>query len=100
MAQTVPCTAVAERYDVVLVGAGSAGRVTTLELLERDSGRGRRLLLLDRCHPYELGGLAREAFGGMFMVGTSEQRRAGISDPPALALEDWLRVAEFAADDV
>jgi len=85
---------------VVVVGAGIAGLVTTLELLERDSGPGRRLLLLDRCHPYELGGLAREAFGGMFMVDTSEQRRSGISDTHALALEDWLRVAKFDAGDV
>jgi predicted oxidoreductase len=85
---------------VVVVGAGIAGLVTTLELLERDSGPGRRLLLLDRCHPYELGGLAREAFGGMFMVDTSEQRRSGIADTHQLALQDWLRVAEFDADDV
>jgi predicted oxidoreductase len=91
---------VADRYDVVVVGAGIAGLVTTLELLERDSGPGRRLLLLDRCHPYELGGLAREAFGGMFMVDTSEQRRSGIADTHQLALEDWLRVAQFDADDV
>jgi hypothetical protein len=85
---------------VVVVGAGIAGLVTTLELLERDSGPGRRLLLLDRCHPYELGGLAREAFGGMFMVDTSEQRRSGIADTHQLALQDWLRVAEFDPDDV
>jgi predicted oxidoreductase len=89
----------AERYDVVVIGAGIAGLVTTLELLERDSGRGRRLLLLDRCHPYEVGGLAREAFGGMFMVDTDEQRRSGIADSHALALEDWRRVGEFEPED-
>src|SRR5260370_15642802 len=100
MAQTVPCTAVAERYDVVVVGAGIAGLVTTLELLEQDAGRGRRLLLLDRCHPHELGGLAREAFGGMFMVDTSEQRRSGINDTHELALEDWMRLADFDEVDV
>jgi hypothetical protein len=81
--------------DVVVVGAGIAGLVTTLELLES----GHTVTLVDRCHPYEIGGLAREAFGGMFMVDTSEQRRSGISDSVELALEDWKRVAGFDEED-
>ena len=81
--------------DVVVVGAGIAGLVTTLELLEN----GRRVTLLDRCAPHELGGLAREAFGGMFMVDSPEQRRGGIKDSHELALADWLRIAEFGPDD-
>ncbi|HEX2234248.1 MAG TPA: FAD-binding dehydrogenase [Thermoleophilaceae bacterium] len=81
---------------VVVVGAGIAGMVTALELLDR----GRRVTLLDRCHPHELGGLAREAFGGMFMVDTPEQRRAGIEDSVELALDDWLRIAGFEDGDV
>jgi uncharacterized protein len=86
----------AERADVIVIGAGIAGLVTALELLEA----GRRVLLLDRCRPDELGGLAREAFGGMFMVDTPQQRRARIRDSHELALDDWLRVAEFEEDDV
>jgi len=82
--------------DVLVIGAGIAGLVTTLELLNH----GRRVLLLDRCRPEELGGLAREAFGGMFMVDTPEQRRSGISDSVELALADWLRIADFDAGDV
>lgn len=81
--------------DVAVVGAGIAGLVTTLELIES----GRRVALLDRCHPGEVGGLAREAFGGMFMVDTPEQRRGRIKDSYELALEDWLRVAEFDEAD-
>jgi len=81
---------------VVVVGAGIAGMVTALELLNR----GRRVTLLDRCHPHELGGLAREAFGGMFMVDTPEQRRSGIPDSVELALDDWLRIAGFEDGDV
>src|ERR671915_2597787 len=81
---------------VVVVGAGIAGMVTALELLDR----GRRVTLLDRCHPHELGGLAREAFGGMFMVDTPEQRRSGIKDSVELALDDWLRIAGFEDGDV
>jgi predicted oxidoreductase len=81
---------------VVVVGAGIAGMVTALELLDR----GHRVTLLDRCHPHELGGLAREAFGGMFMVDTPEQRRARIRDSVELALADWLRIADFEQEDV
>jgi predicted oxidoreductase len=81
-----------------VIGAGIAGLVVTLELLER-LNPSERIVLLDRCHPQEIGGLAREAFGGMFMVDTPEQRRSGIKDSVELALEDWLRVAEFGDDD-
>ena len=86
------------RVDVLVVGAGIAGLVVTLELLERLEP-GRRIMLLDRCRPEEVGGLAREAFGGMFMVDTPEQRRGGINDSVELALEDWLRVADFEPED-
>lgn len=83
------------RPDVIVIGAGIAGLVSTLELLRS----GHHVLLLDRCQPTELGGLAREAFGGMFMVNSPEQRRSRIHDSERLALEDWLRVADFAPDD-
>ncbi|MBV9212816.1 MAG: FAD-binding dehydrogenase [Actinobacteria bacterium] len=82
--------------DVVVIGAGIAGLVATLELLDR----GRSVVLLDRCRPEEVGGLAREAFGGMFMVDTAEQRRSGIEDSVGLALADWNRVADFEKADV
>ncbi len=81
--------------DVIVVGAGLAGLVSTLELLRS----GHTVLLLDRCQPRELGGLAREAFGGMFMVDSPEQRRARIRDSERLALEDWLRIAELGAEE-
>jgi predicted oxidoreductase len=84
------------QVDVVVVGAGLAGLVTTLELLECADVR---ILLLDRCAPDEIGGLAREAFGGMFMVDTREQRFSRIQDSVELALEDWQRVAEFEDGD-
>src|SRR3954468_2866763 len=81
--------------DVIVIGGGIAGLVATLELLEH----GRDVLLLDRCRPEEVGGLAREAFGGMFMVETSEQRRSGIPDSVELALADWMRMADFDDSD-
>ncbi len=81
--------------DAIVVGAGLAGLVCTLELLRS----GHSVLLLDRCRPEEVGGLAREAFGGMFMVDSPEQRRGRIPDNERLALEDWLRVAELEPED-
>jgi predicted oxidoreductase len=81
--------------DVIVVGAGIAGLVATLELLEH----GRDVLLIDRCEPEEVGGLAREAFGGMFMADTSEQRRSKIPDSVELALADWMRMADFDESD-
>jgi hypothetical protein len=81
--------------DAIVVGAGLAGLVSTLELLRS----GHTVLLLDRCEPRELGGLAREAFGGMFMVDSPEQRRSRIRDNERLALEDWLRIAELGSEE-
>src|SRR2546423_324344 len=81
--------------DVVVVGAGIAGLVATLELLEH----GRDVVLIDRCKPEEVGGLAREAFGGMFMADTSEQRRSRIPDSVELATADWMRMADFDEAD-
>ena len=81
-------------HDVVIVGAGIAGIVCTLELLEQ----GKRVLLLDRDQPDQLGGLARRSFGGMFAVDTPEQRRMGIRDSTDLALADWQSFAGFDAD--
>ena len=85
-----------KQVDVVVVGAGLAGLVTTLELLERTD---LRVMLLDRGQPDEVGGLAREAFGGMFMADTREQRFSRVRDSVELATEDWFRVAEFEDND-
>src|SRR3954462_13384067 len=81
--------------DVIVVGGGIAGLVATLGLLDPAPD----VLLLDRCKPEEVGGLAREAFGGMFMVDSPEQRRSGVTDTVELALGDWLRIAQFSDGD-
>jgi predicted oxidoreductase len=83
------------RHDTVIVGGGLAGVVTALELL----ASGQRVLLLERGDEAALGGLALQAFGGMCLVDTPLQRRAGIRDSQALAWSDWQRVAEFDEDD-
>lgn len=82
--------------DVVIVGGGLAGIAAAFELLDRDL----RVLLLERDKLDKLGGLARESFGGIMLVDTPQQRRTRIVDSPELALADWLRVADFSAQDV
>jgi predicted oxidoreductase len=79
----------------VIAGGGLAGIVTALELLSA----GQRVLLLERGDEAALGGLALQAFGGMCLVDTPLQRRAGIRDSQALAWSDWQSVADFGDDD-
>jgi len=81
-------------HDVVVVGAGLAGLVTTAELL----AAGRRVLLLDAEPPASLGGQAWWSFGGLFLVDSPEQRRLGVRDSAELALADWQGSAAFARD--
>lgn len=81
--------------DVIVVGAGLAGMTAALVLL--DSGA--RVRLLDRDVRQNLGGLARESFGGMFVVDSKEQRLAGIRDSVELAWEDWQSYAEYSDAD-
>ena len=85
----------AYKADVVIVGAGIAGMVTALELLDA----GKKVVIIDRDEASEMGGLAKWSFGGMFFVNTPEQRRLGMRDNVETALSDWLSVAEFDATD-
>ena len=82
--------------EVVIIGGGLAGIVAAIELLEA----GRQVMLLDRDAEAGFGGLARESFGGIFLVGTPEQRRQRIHDSPELALRDWLSFGEFGRDAI
>ncbi|UCF67439.1 MAG: FAD-binding dehydrogenase [Acidobacteriota bacterium] len=82
--------------DVVIIGAGLAGLVTALELLER----GRHVILVDRGRDDQIGGLARWSFGGVFVVGSPQQRRSGIRDSVELALSDWLAYGEIGAGEI
>lgn len=84
------------KADVVIIGGGIAGITAAIELMND----GQSVILLDRDHEKELGGLAKLSFGGMFFVNTPIQRRTGIKDNPDLALRDWHSVAGFGEDDV
>ena len=81
--------------DVAIVGAGIAGVVAAIEAL----GRGRRVVLLDRDLEENLGGQAKEAFGGLWFAGTPLQRRRGIKDSAELGLSDWLAFGELTTED-
>ena len=83
------------RTEVVIAGGGLAGIVTAYELLDL----GRRVLLADIDQRERFGGLAKESFGGVHMIGTPHQRRLGIKDSPELAWQDWQRVADYGAGD-
>ncbi len=77
--------------DVIVVGAGLAGLVATAELV----AAGRRVVLVDQEPARHLGGQAWWSFGGLFLVGTPEQRRMGIRDSEDLAWQDWRGTAGF-----
>ncbi|MFF2349765.1 FAD-binding dehydrogenase [Kitasatospora sp. NPDC058115] len=77
--------------DVIVIGAGLAGLVATVELADA----GRKVILLDQEPAASFGGQARWSPGGLFLVGSPEQRRLRIRDSPALARQDWLGSAGF-----
>src|SRR5437763_5668824 len=77
--------------DAIVVGAGLAGLVAATELADA----GRRVIILEQEPEGSLGGQAFWSFGGLFMVGTPEQRRLRVRDSRELALQDWLGSAAF-----
>ena len=83
-----------ETQHIIVVGGGLAGIVCSLELLDA----GCYVTLLDRDTPDNLGGLAKESFGGILLVDTPEQRRQKVQDSVDLALQDWLAFGEIDAN--
>jgi uncharacterized protein len=94
-ATCIQLESMALRTEVVVAGGGLAGIVAAYELLER----GRRVLLVDRDRRENFGGLAKESFGGVHLIGTPHQKRLRIDDSPESAWADWRRVAEFEEGD-
>ncbi|HYL09131.1 MAG TPA: FAD-dependent oxidoreductase [Candidatus Acidoferrales bacterium] len=81
--------------EVVVAGGGLAGIVAAYELI--DSGR--RVLLIDKDNRENLGGLAKQSFGGVHLIDTPHQRRLGIRDSAELAWRDWQSVAGYGTAD-
>ncbi|MCO1659003.1 FAD-binding dehydrogenase [Pseudonocardia humida] len=77
--------------DVVVVGAGLAGLVAAAEAADA----GRSVLVVDQEGEQSLGGQAFWSLGGLFLVGSPEQRRMGVRDSRELAWQDWLGSAQF-----
>lgn len=83
------------KSDVLIVGAGIAGLVAAYECLNK----GLSVTILDRDKAEKIGGLAKQAFGGMALIDTPLQRKMGIHDSPEIALKDWHSFAQFEEDD-
>lgn len=81
--------------EIIIIGGGLAGIVASLELITQ----GKRVTLLDRDLVENLGGQAKESFGGLFVVDSLEQRRSGFRDTPEQAWQDWLSFGEFHDQD-
>lgn len=71
--------------DVIVVGAGLAGLVASIELVRA----GKRVLIVDQENAANLGGQAFWSFGGIFLVDSPMQRRLGVRDSFDLAWQDW-----------
>ncbi|RED55976.1 FAD-binding dehydrogenase [Cohnella lupini] len=82
-------------FDAIVVGAGLAGLVATVEIADA----GKRVLLVDQEPETSFGGQAWWSFGGLFLVNSPEQRRLGIKDSKALAWQDWMGAAGFDRED-
>jgi predicted oxidoreductase len=81
----------ADVADVIVVGHGLAGLVAAHEL----TTAGRKVALLDQENAANLGGQAWWSFGGLFLVGTPQQRHLGVKDSFDLAWSDWQGSAQF-----
>jgi predicted oxidoreductase len=81
--------------DAIIVGAGLAGLVAAAELIDA----GKKIIIVDQEPEQSLGGQAFWSLGGIFLVDSPEQRRMGIHDSHALALEDWMGTAVFDRDE-
>ena len=77
--------------DALVVGAGLAGLVAAAELADA----GKSVIVLDQENELNIGGQAFWSLGGLFFVDSPEQRRLGIADSRALALQDWMGSAAF-----
>jgi uncharacterized protein len=80
-----------EHADAIVLGAGLAGLVAAAEL----AAAGRRVVVVEQEPEASLGGQAFWSLGGLFLVGSPEQRRMGIRDSRELAWSDWEGTAGF-----
>lgn len=77
--------------DVIIVGAGLTGLVAAYEAQKS----GLKVLVLDQENRNNLGGQAFWSLGGLFYVGSPEQKLMGVKDSEELAWRDWENSAQF-----
>jgi len=80
-------------YDVVVVGAGTAGLPCAIHAAQE----GARVLLVEK--DQRIGGTLHVTGGHMAAAGTRRQAERGITDTPAAHLEDIRRIAAGTARD-
>jgi fumarate reductase flavoprotein subunit len=83
-----------EHYDVIVVGAGTAG-IPTAGFAAR---RGAKVLLIDAAD--RIGGTLHLSGGNMSAGGTRVQAAKGITDSPAQHFDDIMRISHGTADPV
>ncbi|WP_194757191.1 FAD-binding dehydrogenase [Aliidiomarina indica] len=82
--------------DVLIIGGGLAGITAAIEALDANL----RVTLVDAESEDAFGGQANQAFGGMLLINTPEQRKNGIEDSPELLFQDWCNAAQFGDNDI
>ncbi len=81
-----------EQYDVIVVGAGTAGIPCAAAAAER----GGRVLLVEQNE--DVGGTLHLSAGQMSAAGTQLQKDRGIEDHPRLHFADAMRISKNTAD--
>lgn len=80
---------------VIVVGTGLSGMVAGYEAAKA----GRRVIFVDQESRDNLGGQAFWSLGGLFMVGSPEQKLMRVNDFEELAWTDWENSADYDAAD-
>jgi fumarate reductase flavoprotein subunit len=76
-----------EQWDVVIVGAGTAGIPCAIEAADR----GLRVVVVEKTD--QIGGTLHLSGGHMSAAGTRRQRERGINDSPERHFEDLMRIS-------
>src|ERR1700753_403016 len=76
---------------VIIIGGGLAGLTAAYEITKAKQ----KVIIIDQENENNLGGQAFWSLGGIFLVGTPEQRWMGVKDTIELARQDWFNSAKF-----
>jgi uncharacterized protein len=76
---------------VIIVGGGLAGLTAAYEITKSKQ----KVIIIDQENENNFGGQAFWSLGGIFLVGSPEQRWMGVKDSLELAKQDWFNSAKF-----